>query len=414
MSATLKVISGPGAGQSAPLDGEIVIGREGADITIDDPELSRRHVAIRPAGQGVEIQDLDSMNGTFVNGERISQPVTLTVGGTVRVGSTEIAVELPVAATRVSDVPAAPGEIAPAGAPTKVGDVISPAGAPTKVGDVIAPAGAPTKAGETIPAAGAPTKVGETIPAAGAPTKVGEVIAPAGAPTKVGETISPAGAPTKVGNVPGAAPPPPAAPPPTAPPPPAPQTAEPPAAPPQPPAAPPAAPAQPPAPSRGGPPWIPILIGVLVVAAVAVVLFLVLGGDDDASAEAHPLNGDVRTAVLSTPGALTTVGGIEDSKATGRMSVLVIRHVKDQPTPGGGPVPLQLDVTFSSPKGSFFGLVHGTVRISAKGEEIVRGKAKFSKGTGDFEDISGDFSIAGDNQPNTTISRFKLQGSADF
>jgi pSer/pThr/pTyr-binding forkhead associated (FHA) protein len=400
VSATLRVVSGPAAGETVALDREIVVGREGADLTIDDPELSRRHVAIRPAGQGVEIEDLGSMNGTFVNGSRASEPVTLTVGGTVKAGGTEIAVELPVAATRVREVPAMPGEIAPAGAPTKVGDVVAPAGEPE--GEVIAPAGAPTK--------------------------VGEVIAPAGAPTKVGEVIAPAGAPTKVGAVPAADAPPPAAadapPPPAAGPaaePPAAATAaEPPAAPPAPPAAaPPQAPGEPPAGApaapRRGIPWLPILIGLLVVAAIAVVLVLVLGGDDDASAEAHPLNGRVKTAVLSVPGALTTVGGIEDSKATGRMSVLVIRHVKQQPIPGGSPVPLQLDVTFSGPRGSFFGEVHGTVQLGPKGEEIVRGKAaKITKGTGDFEDISGNFVIAGNNAPGTSISRFSLKGDTDF
>ena len=91
---TLKVTSGPAAGQSVDIEGEVVIGREGADLTIEDPELSRRHVALRPAERGVVVEDLGSLNGTFVNGERISGEVTLTADGSIRAGTTELAVEL--------------------------------------------------------------------------------------------------------------------------------------------------------------------------------------------------------------------------------------------------------------------------------------------------------------------------------
>lgn len=120
---TLTVKSGPAAGRSLPIDGEVVIGREDADLTIDDQELSRRHAVLRPAGRGVEIEDLGSMNGTLVNGRRIDAPVTITTGATVEVGGSRIAIDLaapdstrvrgqPIAGldqpTRARDVPAAP------------------------------------------------------------------------------------------------------------------------------------------------------------------------------------------------------------------------------------------------------------------------------------------------------------------
>lgn len=90
----MSVISGPASGQSVDIDRQIVLGREGADLTIDDPEMSRRHAALRPVGHGVEIEDLGSLNGTFVDGRRIDGPEQLTGKTTVRVGNSKIRVEV--------------------------------------------------------------------------------------------------------------------------------------------------------------------------------------------------------------------------------------------------------------------------------------------------------------------------------
>jgi hypothetical protein len=89
----LNVISGPAAGTSVPLDSEIVIGRD-ADLSIDDPALSRRHAAVRPDGDGVVVEDLDSSNGTYVDGEQISGAVPISPGMTLSLGSSEIAVDV--------------------------------------------------------------------------------------------------------------------------------------------------------------------------------------------------------------------------------------------------------------------------------------------------------------------------------
>jgi pSer/pThr/pTyr-binding forkhead associated (FHA) protein len=90
----LKVMSGPAAGRTVEVDQEFAIGRDRADLTIPDPEMSRRHALIRPLGQGISVEDLGSTNGTFVNGSRITAQVTLTAGDTIRLGGTEIQVEL--------------------------------------------------------------------------------------------------------------------------------------------------------------------------------------------------------------------------------------------------------------------------------------------------------------------------------
>ncbi len=87
---TLQVISGPAAGQEFEVDRELIIGRRDADLAIADDELSRRHAAVRPADPGVVVEDLGSLNGTFVAGERIRGAVTLTAEATVRVGRSEM------------------------------------------------------------------------------------------------------------------------------------------------------------------------------------------------------------------------------------------------------------------------------------------------------------------------------------
>jgi pSer/pThr/pTyr-binding forkhead associated (FHA) protein len=78
----------PVAGRVMELEPGQVIGREGCEIVLPDPEVSRRHAALRSVGDGIGIEDLGSLNGTFVNGERISEPVALKAGDTVQLGNT--------------------------------------------------------------------------------------------------------------------------------------------------------------------------------------------------------------------------------------------------------------------------------------------------------------------------------------
>jgi uncharacterized membrane protein YdfJ with MMPL/SSD domain len=105
---TLKVTSGPLAGHSLTLEGELVIGRQGADLAIDDSEVSRRHAVLRPVEGGIEVQDLASTNGTFVNGRRIEQRTTMTENGTIQVGDSEITVELDLREAPAPEPPPAP------------------------------------------------------------------------------------------------------------------------------------------------------------------------------------------------------------------------------------------------------------------------------------------------------------------
>jgi hypothetical protein len=65
------------------------IGRSpGNEITINDPEISRRHAQIVVQGQGFAIEDLGSTNGTFVNGQRCAGRTPLRHGDRIEFGDT--------------------------------------------------------------------------------------------------------------------------------------------------------------------------------------------------------------------------------------------------------------------------------------------------------------------------------------
>lgn len=81
--------SGSDAGQRFDLDaGELVLGRgEGADLKVDGHGISRRHAALQVGPQSVMLVDLGSANSTFVNDERVVDPVTLRDGDLVRLAN---------------------------------------------------------------------------------------------------------------------------------------------------------------------------------------------------------------------------------------------------------------------------------------------------------------------------------------
>ena len=90
---TLRMEAGPLAGHQFEVESELVVGRTSADIVIDDPELSRQHAIVRLVDGVLQIEDLRSLNGTWVNGERINDVTPLHAGDVVAVGGTTIVVE---------------------------------------------------------------------------------------------------------------------------------------------------------------------------------------------------------------------------------------------------------------------------------------------------------------------------------
>jgi pSer/pThr/pTyr-binding forkhead associated (FHA) protein len=93
--SSLVIHEGSAAGTEHPVDGELILGREhgSADLVLDDPGVSRRHARILPENGGVDVEDLGSSNGTYVNGERISGPVELGAGDELQLGATVLGVE---------------------------------------------------------------------------------------------------------------------------------------------------------------------------------------------------------------------------------------------------------------------------------------------------------------------------------
>lgn len=62
------------------------------DLVIADTQISRFHAVFNASSSGIVLSDLASLNGTFVNGRRISVPTNLNPGDQITVGSTEIGV----------------------------------------------------------------------------------------------------------------------------------------------------------------------------------------------------------------------------------------------------------------------------------------------------------------------------------
>ncbi|MGW0501239.1 FHA domain-containing protein, partial [Streptomyces sp. NPDC003007] len=92
--AQLQVVAGPDAGGVHLLHGgEIRIGRSAdADVPLDDPDVSRLHCAVTVSADGrVEVADLDSTNGTTVNGTRVGgRAVPFAPGALLRIGESAL------------------------------------------------------------------------------------------------------------------------------------------------------------------------------------------------------------------------------------------------------------------------------------------------------------------------------------
>jgi DNA-binding winged helix-turn-helix (wHTH) protein len=76
-------------GRRVPLHpGENILGRDPDEgIQLDSPTVSRRHARILINADAATIEDLESKNGTFLRGERLSAAAPLTNGDEIRAGS---------------------------------------------------------------------------------------------------------------------------------------------------------------------------------------------------------------------------------------------------------------------------------------------------------------------------------------
>ncbi|HEV2767456.1 MAG TPA: FHA domain-containing protein [Acidimicrobiales bacterium] len=84
----LVVKRGPGAGSKFVLDQAVTsAGRHPkSDIFLDDVTVSRRHAEVRRRPEGYVLCDVGSLNGTYLNRERIEDETTISNGDEVQIG----------------------------------------------------------------------------------------------------------------------------------------------------------------------------------------------------------------------------------------------------------------------------------------------------------------------------------------
>ncbi|MCL2503694.1 MAG: FHA domain-containing protein [Coriobacteriia bacterium] len=95
-SFILTVLEGPRGlkGIALPITGPVVIGRSpGADIVVGDDFVSGRHARVLVRDGNAVLEDLDSTNGTLVNGQRVASATALRPGDIIEVGTVRLGVD---------------------------------------------------------------------------------------------------------------------------------------------------------------------------------------------------------------------------------------------------------------------------------------------------------------------------------
>lgn len=90
--AAILVIAGPRVGQMRKIDDDgLVVGREPTcELHLPDPGVSREHARIRELDEAVRLEDLDSSNGTYVNGNDIGSDRELEHGDKITMGTSTV------------------------------------------------------------------------------------------------------------------------------------------------------------------------------------------------------------------------------------------------------------------------------------------------------------------------------------
>ncbi|MFN0136573.1 MAG: ATP-binding protein [Phycisphaerae bacterium] len=87
--ATLYVLQGPDKGRTFKTsDDNVIVGRASDQAPLNDPSVSRRHAQLSFKNGVGTLIDMNSANGTYLNGLRVTAPMRLKHGDQVRVGST--------------------------------------------------------------------------------------------------------------------------------------------------------------------------------------------------------------------------------------------------------------------------------------------------------------------------------------
>lgn len=120
MSFKLSVRQGPRPNLVFELDQDsYTIGREaGAEIVIEDAQVSRRHAQLTRQGTSYVIEDIGSTNGTYVNGKRVTAPMLLSNGDMIGLADTIVlAVQAPLTVSEDATVVSEAAHYSPATQP---------------------------------------------------------------------------------------------------------------------------------------------------------------------------------------------------------------------------------------------------------------------------------------------------------
>jgi diguanylate cyclase (GGDEF)-like protein len=89
--ACLVVVAGNGVGEVFGIDRPLTVGRgEDADVRIEDAGMSRRHARVMADEGSVAVEDLQSTNGTWVNGSRVNGRRVLADGDKLQFGTSTV------------------------------------------------------------------------------------------------------------------------------------------------------------------------------------------------------------------------------------------------------------------------------------------------------------------------------------
>ena len=84
--------------------GQLLIGRSAmCRVVLDDPLVSRQHAEFRVENGAVILHDLKSVNGVFVNGQKVERQLRLAIGDRVSIGSQELVLRSRTASKKVAN-----------------------------------------------------------------------------------------------------------------------------------------------------------------------------------------------------------------------------------------------------------------------------------------------------------------------
>ena len=93
--AVLLALFGPKRGVRLEIEQTATLGRSSdADLQLVDGKVSRQHCRFTIRNGRLEVEDLGSHNGTYVRGERVTEPVPLRDGDEIRLGSVVVTLRI--------------------------------------------------------------------------------------------------------------------------------------------------------------------------------------------------------------------------------------------------------------------------------------------------------------------------------